>query len=332
MARNWRNKQGRPQERSLLISGQNSTSYGTAGPAPGRQPPPPYSTTPGCSGGGYEEIHASRRYEEIHTARRRRDLSPLRPVLITKGRIAGTAILLVFVAQLVAFVFFYDLPTKIGRYNEAMARMRVREDAMRDEAKHLEGERVALRRESTRLEEEREALESSTQKMHGERQALESAIRHSEQERSRLEKQTHLVEGERRLLREEELALQEERKKWERAREDRVPQGAFWEAVQPKLDCLSYGKREYWGTLRNIPEGWTELDACMNMPVEIKGVSVRRPDRCLSAGGSPIRAFWTVDWDQPDCKPWHQDFYDKVSWTTITVASLHSTWLTCSRS
>jgi len=215
------------------------------------------------------------------------------------------------VAQLVAFVILYDLPTKIGRYNEVMARMRVREDAMREVAKHLEGERIALHRESTQLVKERKALESSTRKMNGERQALESTIRDSEQERSRLEKQTHLLEGERRLLMEEELALKEEREKWEKAREDRAPQGAFWELVQPKLDCLSYGKREYWGILRNIPEGWTELDACMNMPVEIKGVSVRRPDRCLSARGSPVRAFWTVDWDQPDCKPWHQDFYDK---------------------
>ncbi|KAF9782632.1 hypothetical protein BJ322DRAFT_165718 [Thelephora terrestris] len=191
-----------------------------------------------------------------------------------------------------------------------MAQMSAREHAMSNEAKHLEGERVALHRESTRLVGERAALESSTLKMERERQALESAIHHSEQERSRLERQTHLLEGERRLLKEEESALEEERKKWEKAREDRVPQGAFWEVVQPALDCLSYGKREYWGVLRNIPEGWTDLDACMNMPVEIKGVSVRRPDRCLAVKGSPVRAFWTVDWDQPDCKPWHLDFND----------------------
>jgi hypothetical protein len=217
------------------------------------------------------------------------------------------------VTQLAIFIFFYDLPTKIGRYHEVMAQMSAREHAMSNEAKHLEGERVALHRESTRLVGERAALESSTLKMERERQALESAIHHSEQERSRLERQTHLLEGERRLLKEEESALEEERKKWEKAREDRVPQGAFWEVVQPALDCLSYGKREYWGVLRNIPEGWTDLDACMNMPVEIKGVSVRRPDRCLAVKGSPVHAFWTVDWDQPDCKPWHLDFNDHVS-------------------
>ncbi|KAF9647049.1 hypothetical protein BDM02DRAFT_3063939, partial [Thelephora ganbajun] len=88
-------------------------------------------------------------------------------------------------------------------------------------------------------------------------------------------------------------------------------QGAFWETVLPAYDCRSYGKREYWGILRNIPEGWTDVDACMNMPVEIKGVSVRRPYRCGYVANSPhIHAFWMVDWDQPDCKPWHIDITD----------------------
>jgi hypothetical protein len=154
------------------------------------------------------------------------------------------------VAQLVIFVFFYDLPAKIGRYSEVMGRMRVREDAMKKEANHLVGER---------------------------------------------------------------LALEEERRRWEKAREDRVPLGAFWEVVQPALNCLAYGEREYWGVLRNIPDDWTDLDACMSMPIKIKGVSVRRPDRCLYTKDSPyIHAFWTVNWDQPECKPWHQDFNDRV--------------------
>ena len=113
--------------------------------------------------------------------------------------------------------------------------------------------------------------------MEGERDALESAIRRSEQERSRLDRQKQLMEDERHLLEHEKEALREERARWEKAREDRVPQGAFWE-VRPAVDCRAYGKREYWGMLQNIPDGWTDLDACMTMPVEIKGVSVRRPD------------------------------------------------------
>ena len=231
-------------------------------------------------------------------------------------------------AQLVAFIFFYDLPTKLDVYSKATARMHEQQEAMRREAKHLESERVALRSESNQLEKERLALESATLEMEGERDALESAIRRSEQERSRFEqekkvweKERHLLElekedlkEERHLLELEKEGLREERKKLEKAREDRVPQGAFWEVVWPAWDCRAYGKREYWGVLQNIPKDWTDLDACMNMPVEIKGVSVRRPDRCAYVEGSPhIHGYWMVDWDQPDCKPWYQDFTDKVS-------------------
>ena len=177
--------------------------------------------------------------------------------------------------------------------------MRERQDAMRREAVHLESERIALQGESNRLGEARLALESSTLETEGKRNALESAIRRSEQERSKFEQE----KGE----------LREERERWEKAREDRVPQGAFWDGVSPAPDCRTYGTREYWGTLQNIPEGWTDLDACMNMSVEIKGVPLRRPYRCAYDGSSPhIHGYWMVDWDQPDCKPWHRDFHNTV--------------------
>lgn len=100
----------------------------------------------------------------------------------------------------------------------------------------------------------------------------------------------------------------------EKARDIRIPQGAFWDPLLPAPDCRAYGKREYHGALQNIPENRTDMDACMNMPVEIKGVTLKRPHRCGYVEGSPrIHGFWTVDWDQPDCKPWHQDVTDKVS-------------------
>ena len=114
--------------------------------------------------------------------------------------------------------------------------------------------------------------------------------------------------------------LRREREFWEKAREDRVPQGAFWEVILPAVDCRGYGKREYWGILQNIPQGWTAIDACMNMPAEIQGVTVRRPDRCTFVEGSPhIVGYWMVDWDQPDCKPWYEAFHDAVS----PLSSLH---------
>ena len=282
------------RETVSLRVGSDANSYGSIRQAPcpsNFRSPPPYSTTPSYFGGS-------------HTAHRAQpDPSPSNKTITTKRRVAIIAVFLL-VGQFAAFVYFSDLPTKIGRWNEEMARMRVREGAMRDEARHLEKERTALENESDHLEKERLGLER-------ERKAYEAAIHHSELERSRLEKQKQLLEDEQKSMEREKQALRRERDKWEKAREDRVPQGAFWEVVQPAPDCLSYGKRNYLGTLRNIPRGWDDLDACMNMPVEIKGVSVRRPDRCLRIGGS-LHGIWAVDWDQPDCKPWHQDFYNKV--------------------
>jgi len=161
---------------------------------------------------------------------------------------------------------------------------------MRKEVTRMENERFALANESIRLENERFALANESIRLENERFALAN-------ESTRLE-------NERRLL-------EQERERWEKAREDRIPQDAFWETVYPAPDCRAYGKREYSGALRNIPGGWTDVDACMNMPVEIKGVSVRRPYRCGYVEGSPhIRGYWMVDWDQSDCKPWYRDFHD----------------------
>ena len=247
---NSQNKRDGSWERSPLTPRHDtSTSYGGVGQVPrqpGVQPPPPYLAAPGCSYGGYQAAN---------TSNYQRDPSPP-PAKITTGRCtAGIIILVILVAQLVAFVLFYDLPTKIDRWSEAVSRMRVREEAMRKER----------------------------------------------------------------------LALQEERERWEKAREDRVPQGAFWETVWPAWDCRSYGKREYWGVLRNIPEDWTDIDACMNTPVEINGVAVRRPHRCQYVEGSPhIHGFWMVDWDQLDCQPWHQDFNDKASLAQPWVSRFHT--------
>ena len=138
-----------------------------------------------------------------------------------------------------------------------------------------------------------------------------------------MKEETMRLEAERQSLERERLALKEERERWEKAHDNstNVPQGAFWEVVWPRWECRAYGKREYWGILRNIPQDRAEIDACMNMPVEIKGVTVRRPERCQYEEGSPyVHGFWMVDWDQPDCKPWHQDFQDKDPSGGITLA------------
>jgi hypothetical protein len=107
--------------------------------------------------------------------------------------------------------------------------------------------------------------------------------------------------------------LRRDIKWWEKVKEDRVPQDAFWDGVWPALDCSAYGKREYWGVLRNIPDDWSPIEACMSMPVEIMGVTIRRPHRCAFIDGSPhIHGYWMVDWDQPDCQPWYREYQDVV--------------------
>lgn len=113
----------------------------------------------------------------------------------------------------------------------------------------------------------------------------------------------------------EREVMEHERKLWEKAKDARIARGAFWDVVRPAGDCRAYGKREYWAALRNIPEGWDAMDACMTIPVEIKGVRIRRPDRCARVFVFPevqVQGYWTVDWDQPDCKPWFRNFEQKV--------------------
>ena len=166
---------------------------------------------------------------------------------------------------------------------------------------------IDLKSATLRASKEREMLELGREKLERERERLEQEREGLEWERDGLERERENLESERERMR-------RERELWEKAREDRVPQGAFWEDVSPAVNCRGYGKREYLGIIRDIPKGWTAIDACMNMPVEIEGVTIRRPDWCTHTLGH-----WIVDWDQPDCKPWYKEFHDAVS----PVSSLH---------
>ena len=145
---------------------------------------------------------------------------------------------------------------------------------------------------------------------------IESAERHASREGEALAIEKEKAEREREMM-------AHERELWEEAR---VPHGAFWDVVLPAWDCRAYGKREYWGTLRNVPEVWDPIEACKNMPVEIKGVKIRRPDRCAHVFVFPevqVQGFWMVDWDQPDCKPWYNDFQDKVNSDSLRLCGVY---------
>ena len=201
---------------------------------------------------------------------------------------------------------------------DMLKRERLRSELEREElqreTKEFKLERNELGQEKVKLEQERQRWERERQMWEWERGGWEVDKEKWEMERGQWERDKGEWKSEREKLEQEKEKLRLEREWWERAREDRVPQGAFWEVVWPAWDCRAYGKREYWGALQNIPDGWTAMDACTNMPVEIKGVTIRRPDRCAFVEGSPhIHGYWMVDWDQPDCKPWYRDFHDAVS-------------------
>jgi len=135
-------------------------------------------------------------------------------------------------------------------------------------------------------------------------------------EKSALVEEKSALVVEREKLGRERERMKQDREMWERAREDRVPRGAFWDLISPALDCRAYGKREYWAALRNIPEGWSATDACMNTPAKVKGVTVRRPYRCAFVdGSSEIRGYWMVDWDEPGCHPYYRNCREVVGAT-----------------
>jgi len=140
---------------------------------------------------------------------------------------------------------------------------------------------------------------------------IESAKRHASIQNATLAFEREKTERESKVM-------EHERELWQKARDARVPRDAYWDVVWPAWNCLGYGRREYWGVLRNIPKDWETIDACTNMPVEIKGVKIRRPYRCarvLAFLEFKIHGYWLVDWDQPDCKPWYTDFEDLWSGT-----------------
>ena len=184
-------------------------------------------------------------------------------------------------------------------------------DALRERVA-LAAEREMSERQTVILEQQEEKLEKEKVQWKGERVQWEQERVEWEREREESKQEREKSEREREKSEWEREEMRRDRELWEKAREDRVPLGAFWEVVWPAWDCRAYGRREYWGLLQNIPEGWSAMDACLNMPVEIRGVTIRRPYRCGFVGGS-IHGYWMVDWDQPDCKPWYRDFYDAVS-------------------
>lgn len=185
---------------------------------------------------------------------------------------------------------------------------------LRKERSALVAEREKWEKKRVELEQERVQWEQEGVQWEQERVQWKQERLSSEQEREKLERERGKSEQERAKMR-------RERELWEKAKEDRVPPGSFWDIIRPASACHAYGKREYWSTLQNVPEGWTPTDACMNTPVEIKDVTVRRPYRCTSDESPHIRGYWIVDWDEPGCKPWWREYRDAVCQITPLLST-----------
>lgn len=237
---------------------------------------------------------------------------PHPPGELSRGRASlgiSRGLAICFVVMLLQAVLIIRRSDTLARYID-----------LESEALHVSREKFALAVERERSEREREESEQEREKWERERgkslrERAESRRERGEfeQERSELRQERNQSQQEREKSQQERESMRRDRELWERALEDRVPQGAFWEVVWPTWECRAYGKRDYWGMLQNIPEGWSTIDACMNMPVEIGGVTVRRPYRCAFVDGSPlIHGYWLVDWDQTDCKPWYRNYQDAV--------------------
>jgi len=126
----------------------------------------------------------------------------------------------------------------------------------------------------------------------------------------RASKETSALITEREKSERERTEMRHDREFWGKVPDDRVPQGAFWDVIRPAVECRGYGEREYSAMLQSIPEGWSAVGACMNMPAEVEGVTIRRPRRCTFVDGSPyIHGYWMVG-NQSDCRPRHEDFHD----------------------
>jgi len=66
-----------------------------------------------------------------------------------------------------------------------------------------------------------------------------------------------------------------------------MPRRARRERLPSLFGSIGVLEARVLGNATNIPIGWSAVDACTNMAIEIKGVTVRHPCRCVFVEGSP---------------------------------------------
>ncbi|KDR67777.1 hypothetical protein GALMADRAFT_257615 [Galerina marginata CBS 339.88] len=129
--------------------------------------------------------------------------------------------------------------------------------------------------------------------------------------------------NERAAQKEQEANQRKAQKEKETSQRSRIA----WVGLDADQQCLRYGTREYTATLANVPLGFDAISECQKKPIIIHG-KPWFPDRCEDQGiCGQVTGHWTVNSDEPVCRPWWDDFKDKGCMNGARVYDAHLQYL-----
>ncbi|KAJ7147918.1 hypothetical protein C8R43DRAFT_525590 [Mycena crocata] len=107
----------------------------------------------------------------------------------------------------------------------------------------------------------------------------------------------------------QESKHEEERQR--REKNDRVRAGFAWDDLKAEQHCLRHGTRLYSARLTNVPREYNPIQACTETAIEIHGSKLPKPVRCEDRGCSGVYGHWTVDFSEPTCITYFNNFENK---------------------
>jgi len=127
----------------------------------------------------------------------------------------------------------------------------------------------------------------------------------------RLDEQSRMEKWERQFKqRQEQERLREE--EWQREEEHRERLGLYW-GMPEAMQCTAYNTRDYKARLMNtVPYRYNWLKPCEEIPIVIHNRSILTT-RCetYQNGLGEVYGHWRVDFDEPLCAPYWDQFKDK---------------------
>ncbi|EIM83495.1 uncharacterized protein STEHIDRAFT_160075 [Stereum hirsutum FP-91666 SS1] len=126
--------------------------------------------------------------------------------------------------------------------------------------------------------------------------------------RTKLDRERNVRESERKQWQHQQEDHKKDEERWQRLRreweiEKEAHRPYFEEPVLKDVYCRAYNTREYKARLWNVrlpADNW--LEACMSTEVKIHGRTIGQPHRCADEGWGVIMAYWTVNFDEVECK------------------------------